>query len=122
IMAGLLNYPVLQAADIAVYRAELVPVGEDQVQHLELAREIVRRWSTKFNSAYFPEPQPLLTKARRIMGLDGQTKMSKSLGNTIGLLEAPDEIWAKLRPAVTDPARVRRQDPGTPEICNIYHL
>jgi tryptophanyl-tRNA synthetase len=120
--AGLLIYPVLQAADILLYRADLVPVGEDQVQHLELAREVARRWNTKFESEYFPEPKPLLTATRRIMGLDGQAKMSKSLGNTIGLLETPEEIWAKLRPAMTDPARVRRTDPGTPEVCNIYHL
>ncbi len=124
ITAGLLNYPVLQAADILLYRADVVPVGEDQVQHLELSREIARRWNARFaaDAPYFPEPKPLLTPTRRIMGLDGQTKMSKSMGNTIGLLESPDEIWAKLRPAVTDPARVRITDPGTPEICNIYHL
>ena len=122
VLAGLLNYPVLQAADILLYRADLVPVGEDQVQHLELSREVARRWNAKFGVDYFPEPKPLLTPARRIMGLDGQGKMSKSLGNTVGLLEAPDAIWEKLRPAVTDPARVRRTDPGTPEVCNIYHL
>jgi tryptophanyl-tRNA synthetase len=122
VLAGLLNYPVLQAADILLYRAEAVPVGEDQLQHLELSREIARRWNAKFGVDYFPEPQPLLTATRRIMGLDGRAKMSKSLGNTIGLLEEPDSIWEKLRPAVTDPARVRRNDPGTPEVCNIYHL
>jgi tryptophanyl-tRNA synthetase len=122
VMAGLLNYPVLQAADILVYRAQLVPVGEDQLQHLELSREIARRWNARFGDEFFPEPQPLLTPTRRIMGLDGQAKMSKSMGNTIGLLEEPDAVWAKLRPAVTDPKRVRRTDPGTPEVCNIYHL
>ena len=136
ISAGLLNYPVLQAADILLYKADLVPVGEDQVQHLELSREIARRWNTRFSPGYsepsaemdaetpgfFPEPKPLLTPTRRIMGLDGKAKMSKSLGNTVGLLEDPKEIWEKLRPAVTDPARVRRTDPGTPEVCNIYHL
>jgi len=135
ISAGLLNYPVLQAADILLYRADLVPVGEDQVQHLELSREIARRWNTRFSPGYtesenqpasqrgfFPEPQPLLTPTRRIMGLDGKAKMSKSLGNTVGLLEDPNDIWEKLRPAVTDPKRVRRTDPGTPEVCNIYHL
>ncbi|HEY9426745.1 MAG TPA: tryptophan--tRNA ligase [Gemmatimonadaceae bacterium] len=122
VLAGLLNYPVLQAADILLYRAEAVPVGEDQLQHLELSREIARRWNAKFGVDYFPEPRPLLTATRRIMGLDGRAKMSKSLGNTIGLLEEPDSIWEKLRPAVTDPARVRRTDPGTPEVCNIYHL
>ncbi|GAC1657637.1 MAG: tryptophan--tRNA ligase [Gemmatimonadaceae bacterium] len=124
VLAGLLNYPVLQAADILLYRAELVPVGEDQVQHLELSRVIARRWNAQYGGgeAYFPEPQPLLTPTRRIMGLDGQAKMSKSLGNTIGLLDPPGELWEKLRPAVTDPKRVRRTDPGTPEVCNIFHL
>jgi tryptophanyl-tRNA synthetase len=124
VTAGLLNYPVLQAADILIYRANLVPVGEDQVQHLELSREIARRWNARFapDEAYFPEPAPLLTPVRRIMGLDGQAKMSKSIGNTIGLLEPMDDIWEKLRPAVTDPKRIRRSDPGTPEVCNIYHL
>ena len=122
--AGLLNYPVLMAADILLYRADLVPVGEDQTQHLELTREVARRWNAEFGDGadYFPEPQPVLTEAKRIMGLDGQAKMSKSLGNTIGLLDSPDEIWQKLRPAKTDPARVTRKDPGTPEVCNIYHL
>ncbi len=123
--AGLLNYPVLQAADILLYRAELVPVGEDQLQHLELSREIARKWNARFDPpehGYFPEPKGLLTPARRIMGLDGQAKMSKSLGNTVELLEDPKSIWEKLKPAVTDPKRVRRTDPGTPEVCNIYHL
>ncbi|HUF28998.1 MAG TPA: tryptophan--tRNA ligase [Gemmatimonadaceae bacterium] len=125
VTAGLLNYPVLQAADILLYRADSVPVGEDQVQHLELSRVISRRWNAQYApdaAPYFPEPQPLLTPMRRIMGLDGQAKMSKSLNNTIGLLEESDAIWAKLRPAVTDPKRVKRTDPGTPEVCNIYHL
>ncbi|MBC7790671.1 MAG: tryptophan--tRNA ligase [Anaerolineae bacterium] len=124
VMAGLLNYPVLQAADILLYRADLVPVGEDQVQHLELSREVARKWNARFSPQqdYFPEPKPLLTVTRRIMGLDGQTKMSKSMGNTIGLLEEPAAIWEKLRPAMTDPKRVRRTDPGTPEVCNIYQL
>jgi tryptophanyl-tRNA synthetase len=136
INAGLLNYPVLQAADILLYRADVVPVGEDQVQHLELSRVIARRWNAQFarktgriaedgsdeREPYFPEPQALLTPTRRIMGLDGQAKMSKSMGNTIGLLESPESIWAKLRPAVTDPKRIRKTDPGTPEVCNIYHL
>src|SRR3954462_1398638 len=120
--AGLLNYPVLQAADILLYRAELVPVGEDQIQHLELSREIARKWNARFGADFFPEPKPLLTPSRRIMGLDGQAKMSKSLGNTIDLLEEPEKIWEKLRPAMTDPARKRREDPGTPEVCNIYNL
>jgi tryptophanyl-tRNA synthetase len=124
VIAGLLIYPVLQAADILLYRADTVPVGEDQVQHLELSRVIARRWNAQFSpdQDYFPEPQALLTPTRRIMGLDGQAKMSKSMGNTIGLLEPREEIWAKLRPAVTDPKRIKRTDPGTPEVCNIYHL
>jgi tryptophanyl-tRNA synthetase len=124
VSAGLLNYPVLQAADILLYRADTVPVGEDQVQHLELTREIARRWNARYapQGPYFPEPEPLLTPTRRIIGLDGQAKMSKSMGNTIGLLESPDAMWEKLRPAATDPKRVRRTDPGTPEVCNIYHL
>jgi len=122
--AGLLNYPVLQAADILLYRANLVPVGEDQLQHLELSRVVARRWNAQYAAGedFFPEPQPALTPTRRIMGLDGQAKMSKSMGNTIGLLEPPDEVWNKLRPAVTDPKRIKRSDPGTPEVCNIYHL
>lgn len=125
ILAGILNYPVLQAADILLYRADLVPVGEDQVQHLELSREIARRWNARYSSGaegFFPEPKALLTPTRRIMGLDGQAKMSKSIGNTVGLMEEPASIWEKLRPAVTDPKRVRKTDPGTPEVCNIYHL
>jgi tryptophanyl-tRNA synthetase len=122
--AGILNYPVLQAADILLYRADTVPVGEDQVQHLELSRVIARRWNNQFSPDvdFFPEPKALLTPTRRIMGLDGQTKMSKSLGNTIAMLEPRESIWAKLRPAVTDPKRIKRTDPGTPEVCNIYHL
>src|SRR4051794_36795360 len=124
INAGLLNYPVLQAADILLYRADVVPVGEDQVQHLELSRVIARRWNAQFSpdADFFPEPKALLTPTRRIMGLDGQAKMSKSLGNTIAMLEPRESIWAKLRPAVTDPKRIKRTDPGTPEVCNIYHL
>jgi len=97
-------------------------VGEDQLQHLELSREVARRWNARFGEGFFPEPAARLTPTRRIMGLDGQAKMSKSLGNTVGLLESSEAIWEKLRPAVTDPKRVRRTDPGTPEVCNIYHL
>jgi tryptophanyl-tRNA synthetase len=120
--AGLLAYPVLQAADVLLYKATLVPVGEDQIQHLELMREITRRFNARFGEGFFPEPQPLLTRTRRILGLDGKAKMSKSLGNTIGLFESPEAIWEKLRPAATDPARVTRKDPGNPEICNIFTL
>ncbi|MEP7346707.1 MAG: tryptophan--tRNA ligase [Gemmatimonadaceae bacterium] len=122
VSAGLLLYPVLQAADILLYLADTVPVGEDQLQHLELSREIARRWNNRFGIDFFPEPKARLTPTRRIMGLDGQAKMSKSIGNTVGLLEDKEAIWAKLRPAMTDPARVRRTDPGNPEVCNIFHL
>ena len=124
VLTGLLTYPVLQAADILLYHADLVPVGEDQVQHLELSRVVARRWNNQFGNGeeFFAEPKPLLSPTPRIMGLDGQAKMSKSLGNTVGLLETPEQIWEKLRPAVTDPKRIKRTDPGTPEVCNIFHL
>lgn len=124
VMAGLLNYPVLQAADILLYLADTVPVGEDQVQHLELSRVVARNWNSRFapeGEPYFPEPQPKLAPTRRIAGLDGQAKMSKSLGNTIGLLESSDDVWAKLRPAVTDPARVKKTDAGNPDNCPVVY-
>jgi tryptophanyl-tRNA synthetase len=123
VMAGVMNYPVLQAADILLYLADLVPVGEDQVQHLELSRVVARNWNSRFSPAtpFFPEPKPQLTPTRRIVGLDGQAKMSKSLGNTIGLLEEPDAIWEKLRPAPTDPARQRKTDKGDPDKCPIVY-
>lgn len=121
--AGLLDYPVLQAADILIYKGEVVPVGQDQVQHVEFTREVARHFNARFGDT-FPECEALLTNTPKVMGLDGDAKMSKSKGNTIGVLEAPGEIWAKLAPAKTDPARVRRTDPGTPEKCTIwsYHL
>ncbi|MBN1836504.1 MAG: tryptophan--tRNA ligase, partial [Spirochaetales bacterium] len=97
----------------------VVPVGEDQIQHVEFTREVARYFNTRYGDI-FPECQALLTETPRVMGLDGDSKMSKSVGNHIGLLEPRDEIWAKLAPAKTDPARVRRSDPGTPEICNIF--
>ena len=124
IPTGLLVYPVLMAADILLYRADAVPVGDDQVQHLELAREIARKWNAEFapEAPVFPEPKAIGGTARRIMGLDGPAKMSKSLGNTVGLLDPPEVIWQKLRPALTDPARKTKQDPGNPEICNIFSL
>jgi tryptophanyl-tRNA synthetase len=120
--AGIFNYPVLQAADILVYKADAVPVGEDQRQHLELTREIAR----KFNATYgetFPETEAIIDEnVGRIVGLDGAAKMSKSLGNTVGILDEPEVIWDKVRTAVTDPQRVRRSDPGRPEFCNVYTL
>ncbi len=121
IPAGLLNYPILQTADILLYRAEWVPVGEDQLQHLELAREVARKWNARFGPV-FPEPRPILSTAGRILGLDGNAKMSKSMDNTVRILAEPDEIWARVRTAVTDPQRVRRDDPGRPEVCNVFTL
>lgn len=120
--AGLLSYPILQAADVLLYQATGVPVGEDQLQHLELMREIARRWNARYGKDFFPEPQALLTNTKRILGLDGQVKMSKSLGNTISLFDTPEAIWEKLRPAATDPARKTRKDPGNPDICNLFTM
>jgi tryptophanyl-tRNA synthetase len=102
---------VLQAADILIYNATKVPVGEDQRQHLELAREIVRKWNARFGET-FREPEALYSSTPKILGLDGQAKMSKSLGNTISLREDDEAVWNKLRTAATDPARVRRTDAG----------
>ncbi|HBL24288.1 MAG TPA: tryptophan--tRNA ligase [Deltaproteobacteria bacterium] len=118
---GLMDYPVLQAADILLYKAGYVPVGEDQVQHIELCREVARKFNARF-SPIFPEPEELLSLAPRILGVDGQSKMSKSLGNYIGILEEEGDVWEKLRTAVTDVSRVRRKDPGNPEVCNIYTI
>jgi len=117
---GFLGYPVLMATDILAVDAELVPVGEDQLPHLELTREIAR----DFNSLYgqtFPEPQPILSPAPKIPGTDGR-KMSKSYGNYIGLDEEPEQIRKKVRKMITDPARMRRDDKGHPEVCSIYTL
>ncbi len=121
INAGIFTYPVLQTADIVLYGATRVPVGEDQRQHLELAREIVRRWNARFGDT-FVEPQPLFSTTPKLLGLDGQAKMSKSKGNTISLREPEKAIWDKLRTAATDPARARRTDPGNPDVCNIFTL
>ncbi|MFO7652961.1 MAG: tryptophan--tRNA ligase [Candidatus Krumholzibacteriia bacterium] len=116
---GHLGYPVLQAADILAYRAHAVPVGEDQVPHIELTREMARRFNHLFGET-LPEPEPLLTQFARFPGTDGR-RMSKSLGNTIEISASPDEIRAAIMPAFTDPARKRRSDPGNPEVCAIYH-
>jgi len=118
---GLVGYPILQTADIVLYKAEIVPVGEDQLPHLELAREIVRR----FNSLYgeiFPEPSAKLTDFPIVMGLDGSQKMSKSYGNTIDLDSSDEETRVKVMNAVTDPARRLRSDPGHPAVCNVFKL
>jgi tryptophanyl-tRNA synthetase len=115
---GFLGYPVLQAADILMYKADFVPVGEDQVPHVELTREIGRRFNS-FYGGVFPEPQALLTPVPRLPGLDGR-KMSKSYGNSISLSDSPLEITEKIRTMMTDPARKRRMDPGNPELCPVY--
>ncbi|MGB0131134.1 tryptophan--tRNA ligase [Chlorobium sp.] len=121
---GHLGYPVLQAADILLYKGNVVPVGEDQIPHVEITREIAR----KFNFHYphpalgevFPEPEPKITKFSRLVGLDGKAKMSKSLGNTIFLSDPPEEVFKKVRNAVTDTLKVRRNDPGRPEVCTVF--
>jgi len=117
---GFLGYPVLQTADIVIYKADAVPVGEDQAPHIELAREIVRRFNHLYREV-FPEPQTLLTEAKRIPGTDGR-KMSKSYGNAIYLKDDPETLKQKLRPMLTDPARKRRTDPGDPGLCPVFDL
>lgn len=117
---GLLGYPVLQAVDITIVKGEQVPVGEDQVHHLELTREIVRRFN-RFYGEILVEPQPLLSNAPLIPGSDGR-KMSKSLGNTIDVRDEPDEIRTKVKSFITDRQKVRLGDPGRPEICPIFAL
>ncbi|MGA7906479.1 MAG: tryptophan--tRNA ligase, partial [Candidatus Sulfotelmatobacter sp.] len=120
---GFLGYPVLQAADILIYKAEVVPVGEDQVAHVELTREIARRFNSFYGAArqVFPEPQSLLTPAAKLPGTDGR-KMSKSYGNTILLTDPEAVVRQKLKTMVTDPARVRRSDPGNPDVCPVGDL
>ena len=123
--AGLLAYPVLMAADILGPRADLVPVGEDQYQHLEMARDLAGKFNRQFcegQEPLFPEPHPIAREPVRVPGLDGTGKMGKSEGNALLLSDTAEQMWEKLRPAVTDPARKRRQDPGTPELCNIYGI
>jgi tryptophanyl-tRNA synthetase len=115
---GFLGYPVLQTVDIAIYRAHFVPVGEDQASHLEMARELVRRFH-HFYGELFPEPQILLTPTPRVPGIDGR-KMSKSYGNAINLSDSPEVILQKCKQMFTDPQRLKRSDPGRPEVCNLY--
>jgi tryptophanyl-tRNA synthetase len=118
---GLVGYPVLQTADIVLYKAEVIPVGEDQVPHIELAREIARRFNSQFGNT-FPEPEAKLTPFPLVLGLDGKEKMSKQIGNDIELALSDKETLDRVMLAVTDPARRYRDDPGHPEICNIYRL
>jgi len=117
---GFLGYPLLQAADILMYKADAVPVGEDQVPHVELTREVARRFN-QFYGPVFPEPQALLTPSPRLPGTDGR-KMSKSYGNAIFLTDPPDVVSKKLATMVTDPARKRRNDPGNPDVCPVFDL
>ena len=120
---GFLGYPLLQSADILIYRAGVVPVGEDQVAHVELTREVARRFNSFYGSAnpVFPEPQSLLTPAAKLPGTDGR-KMSKSYGNTIMLADPEPVVRQKLKTMVTDPARIRRTDPGNPDVCPVGDL
>jgi tryptophanyl-tRNA synthetase len=118
---GLLTYPVLQAADIAIYKASLVPVGRDQAAHLELSREIVRAFNRRYGDT-FPEAQAAFTEAPTVLGTDGVRKMSKSVGNTIDILGDPDLIRKQVMSMVTDTQRIKRTDPGRPEVCNVCQL
>jgi tryptophanyl-tRNA synthetase len=118
---GLLTYPVLQAADIVLYKASLVPVGRDQAAHLELSREIVRAFNHRYGDT-FPEPEAVYTEAPTVLGTDGVRKMSKSVGNTIDILGEPDLIRKQVRSMVTDTQRILRTQPGRPEICNVCQL
>jgi tryptophanyl-tRNA synthetase len=117
---GFLGYPVLQAADIIIYLADIVPVGIDQVPHVEITREIARRFNYLYGDV-FPEPQSLLTETPKILGLD-RRKMSKSYGNAIYLSDSPDEIRSKVATMITDPQRARKSDPGNPDVCNVYEF
>jgi tryptophanyl-tRNA synthetase len=118
---GHLGYPVLQAADILLYKGELVPVGEDQMPHIEMTREIARRFNALYapKKPVFPEPEGKLTQFARLPGLDGR-RMSKSIGNTVLLSDSPEEIQRKMRSAVTDPQKIRKGDPGHPDICLVF--
>lgn len=117
--AGFFTYPTLMAADIILYDADAVPIGEDQRPHLEITREIVRRFAHLYSSELFREPKEIFSKTPKLLGLDGR-KMSKSYGNSIYLVDSDEEIWNKLRGAKTDPSRVKKTDPGDPEVCLVY--
>jgi len=121
---GHLGYPVLQAADILLYKGNVVPVGEDQIPHVEITREIARKFNFHFPhptiGEVFPEPEPKITKFSRLVGLDGKAKMSKSLGNTVLLSDTPEEVFRKVRNAVTDTGKIRKNDPGCPEVCTVF--
>ena len=116
---GFLGYPLLQSADILVYRADVVPVGEDQAPHIEMTREVARRFNFLFNKPIFPEPATMLNVVKLLPGIDGR-KMSKSYGNTIEMSEHPDEVRRKVSQMITDPGRMRKTDPGNPDICTAF--
>ena len=119
---GLVGYPVLMAADIALYKADTVPVGVDQAPHIEFTREIVRSFNYRYNSNVLVEPQMKATEFPKVLGIDGQQKMSKSLNNHIELAATPEETSARVMQMVTDPQRQRRSDPGNPDVCNVFSL
>ena len=119
---GLLGYPVLMTADIVLYKADIVPVGVDQAPHLEFAREIVRSFNYRYNTKVLIEPQVKHTEILKVLGIDGKAKMSKSLNNHIELASTPEETSARVREMVTDPARMKRTDPGNPDVCNVYSM
>jgi tryptophanyl-tRNA synthetase len=119
---GLLGYPVLMTADIVLYKTDLVPVGVDQAPHVEFAREIVRSFNYRYNTKALIEPQVKHTEVLKVIGIDGKAKMSKSLNNHIELASTPEETTARVREMVTDPARIKRTDPGNPDVCNVYSM
>lgn len=119
---GLVGYPVLMTADIVLYKTDVVPVGIDQAPHLEFAREIVRSFNYRYNTQVLVEPQVKHTEIKKVLGIDGKEKMSKSLNNHIELAAPPEETTARVREMVTDPARIRRTDPGNPDVCNVFTM
>ena len=119
---GLVGYPVLMTADIVLYKANLVPVGIDQAPHLEFAREIVRSFNFRYKTDVLIEPDMKITKVPKVLGIDGQKKMSKSLDNHIELAATPEETQKRVMMMVTDPARKRRSDPGNPDVCNVFSM
>ena len=119
---GLVGYPVLMTADIVLYKTDIVPVGIDQAPHLEFAREIVRSFNYRYNTKVLIEPQVKHTEIKKVLGIDGKEKMSKSLNNHIELASTPEETTARVREMVTDPARMKRTDPGNPDVCNVYTM
>ncbi|HLO14723.1 MAG TPA: tryptophan--tRNA ligase [Anaerolineales bacterium] len=119
---GLVGYPVLMTADIVLYKSDVVPVGLDQAPHLEFAREIVRSFNYRYNTKVLIEPQVKHTEIKKVLGIDGREKMSKSLNNHIELASTPEETTARVREMVTDPARIKRTDPGNPDVCNVYTM